>query len=196
MTTSTQTHLPKKAAKQHGYTVLCLLVVHYKLYPIKLAWASVKGYVAKHDVKFNLTEVRLTPEGFQHTMVDMWSKFCRHVVDIENDYFDEDGLVDDMVDEINVEYDGDVMEDEDEDDLLDEDDRYLIDMALNYHNKMKLTRQNQLQLQTLNTTWQTWTPASLRVWTPTSLTWSYLCMPSTPSNYLHIVHLNDIQKIF
>ena len=48
--------------------------------------------------------------------------FCRHLVDIENDYFDKDRLVDDMVDKIIIEYDGDEMEDEDEDDLLDEDD--------------------------------------------------------------------------
>ena len=40
------------------------------------------------------------------------------MVDIENDYFDKDGLVDDMVNEIIIEYDGDEMEDEDEDDLL------------------------------------------------------------------------------
>ena len=94
--------------------------------------------MAKHNLKFNLTEVqRLTPEGFQHTTVDMWRKFCRHMVDIENDYFDKDGLVDDMVDEIIIECDGDEMEDEDEDDLLDEDDRHLIDMAL------QLSQQNE-----------------------------------------------------
>ena len=48
--------------------------------------------MAKHNIKFNLTEVqRLAPESFQHTMVNMWRKSCRHMVDIENDYFDEDG---------------------------------------------------------------------------------------------------------
>ena len=92
-----------------------------------------------HNVKFNLTEVqRLTPEGFQHTTADMWRKFCRHVVDIENDYFDKDGLVDDMV-KIIIEYGGDEMEDEDEDGLLDEDDRHLMTWHFNYHNKVKLT---------------------------------------------------------
>ena len=51
-------------------------------------------------------------------------------MDIENGYFEDDGLVDDMAGEIIIEYDSDEMEDEDEDDLLDEDDRHLIDMAL------------------------------------------------------------------
>ena len=103
--------------------------------------------MAKHNVKFNLTEVqRLTLEGFQHTTVDMWRKFCRYVVDIENDYFDKDRLVDDMVDKIIIEYDGDGMEDEDEDDLLDEDDRHLIDMAL------QLSQQNETNMTESTTT--------------------------------------------
>ena len=66
--------------------MLCLPVAHCELHPIELAWAVIKGYVAKHNVKFNLTEVQLTLEGFQHTTADMWKKFCRHVVDIENDF--------------------------------------------------------------------------------------------------------------
>ena len=102
--------------------------------------------MAKHNVKFNLTEVQLTPEGFQHTTVDMWKKFCRHVVDIENNYFDKDGLVDNMVDEIIIKYYGDEMEDEDEDNLLDEDDRHLIDMAL------QLSQQNETNTTKSNTT--------------------------------------------
>ena len=75
-------------------------------------------------------------------------------MDIENDYFDRDGLVDDMVDKIIIEYDGDEMEDEDEDDLLDEDYRLLIDMVLqlSQQNETNTTNQLQLQLQTLNTT--------------------------------------------
>ena len=80
--------------------------------------------MAKHNVKFNLTEVQLTPEGFQYTTVDMWKKFFRHVVDFENDYFDN------MVDKKIIEYNGDEMKDKDEDDLLDDDDRHLTDMAL------------------------------------------------------------------
>ena len=38
-------------------------------------------------------------------------------MDIENDYFDNDRLVDDMVAEIIIEYKGGEMEDEDENDL-------------------------------------------------------------------------------
>ena len=69
-------------------------------------------------------------ESFTHTIIDMCPKFCRHVVDIENDYFDKDGLVDDSVDEIIIDCNSDEMEEANEDDLLDDDDRHLIYMAL------------------------------------------------------------------
>ena len=53
----TPPYLTDEAAHKHGYTVLCLLVAHCKLNPIELAWASVKGYVAKHNIKYNLQEI-------------------------------------------------------------------------------------------------------------------------------------------
>ena len=53
-----------------------------------------KGYVANHNNTFNLAEIEwLTPDGFTHTMTDMWRNFCRHVVDIENDYFEKTDLL-------------------------------------------------------------------------------------------------------
>ena len=85
-------YLTNEAAQQHGHRVLRLPVAHCELNPIELAWASVKGYVAKHKKKHNLTEIEhLTPKGFEHTTTDMWRQFCRRVVDIENKYFDRDG---------------------------------------------------------------------------------------------------------
>ena len=43
-------YLTNEAAKQHGHTVLHLPVAHCELNLIELAWASVKGYMAKHNV--------------------------------------------------------------------------------------------------------------------------------------------------
>lgn len=114
-----------------GHQVLRLPVAHCELNPIELAWASVKGYVAKHNTRFTMTETKqLTIDGFQHTTTDMWRKFCRHVVDIENDYFEKDGLVEDMVEDFVIDVsDNSASEDESEDeaDWLDDDDRLLID---------------------------------------------------------------------
>ena len=73
--------------------MLRLPVAHCELNPIELAWASVKGYVAKHNKKHNLTEIeQLTPKGFEHITTDMGRQLCRHVVDIENKYFDRERM--------------------------------------------------------------------------------------------------------
>jgi len=60
--------------------VLRLPVAHCELNPIELAWASVKDYVAKHNKDYNLVALNTR-------------RFCRHVVDIENE---KDGLVEDV----------------------------------------------------------------------------------------------------
>ena len=81
--------------------MLRLPVAHCELNPIELAWASVKGYVAKHNKTFTFKEIQqLTPEGIQHTTTEMWRAFCRHMVDIENEYFDKDGILEDAVEEM------------------------------------------------------------------------------------------------
>ena len=126
------TYLTDEAAQQLGHTVLRLPVAHCKLNPIELAWASMKGYVAKHNKNFTLKEIQtLTPDGIQHTTVDMWRNFCRHVVDVENNYIQKDGILEEALEEMIIEF-GDNSSDEEEeeeehDELMDEDDRTLID---------------------------------------------------------------------
>jgi len=55
----------------------------------------VKTYVAEHNKTFETKQ--LTIEGFTHTTPDMWRGFRRHVVDVENKYFEQDGLTEDMI---------------------------------------------------------------------------------------------------
>ena len=126
-------YLTDEAAEHHGHTVLCLPVSHCELNPIELAWASVKVYVAKQNKDFNLKEIeRLTPEGFTHTTTDMWRSFCRHVVDVENKYIEQDGIVEDTVEEMRIEIGEEDNSDDvsDSDELMDDDDRQIIDTAL------------------------------------------------------------------
>ena len=86
-------YLTDDAATQHGHghTVLRLPVAHCELNPIELAWASVKGYVAKHTKNFNLTEIRLTASRqiYTHNSRHV-EEVCRHVVDTENHYIQKD----------------------------------------------------------------------------------------------------------
>ena len=48
------------------------------------------------------------------------------MVDVENDYFEKDGLAEDLLDEFVVEFGGS----DDEEELMDDEDRRLIDIAL------------------------------------------------------------------
>ena len=84
---------------------------------------------------YNLTDAKqLTHDGFKEATADMWRLFCRHVVDIENNYIEKDGILEDAVEEMTIdlgESDDDDDDDSDwEDSLLDDDDRRLIDRSL------------------------------------------------------------------
>ena len=66
-----------------------------------------KGYVAKHNKTHNLPEIeQLISDGLIHTTTDMWRIYCRHVVDIKNDYFEKYGLVEDTLEEFIIEIGG------------------------------------------------------------------------------------------
>ena len=79
-----------------------------------------KGYVAKHNKTYNLPEIeRLTPDGFTY-MSDMWRNYRRHVVDIENAYFEKDKLIEDTIEEFIIEL-GDLEDNSEDDDNNDTD---------------------------------------------------------------------------
>ena len=79
--------------------------------------------------KNRTTKSVLIEEGFEHTTVDMWRGFCRHVVDIENNYFEKDRLIEDRVEEMSIQS-GDNDKYESDDDLINAYDRQIIDDAL------------------------------------------------------------------
>ena len=120
-------YLTDKVIHDHGHTVLRLPVAHCELNPIELAWSQVKRHVARHNKAYNLTEVyRLTYDGFKQVTTDMWRQFCRHALDVENDYFTKDGILEDSVDEMTIDLGESDSDDDDsdwEDNLLDNDDR-------------------------------------------------------------------------
>ena len=61
----------------------------------------------------------------------MWRAFCRHVINIENDYFDKDGLLEDAIEDMVIEVGGSADDDTDDNDsLVDDEDRRIIDQAL------------------------------------------------------------------
>ena len=64
----------------------------------------------------------------------MWRNFCRHVVDVENKYIEQDGIVEDTVEEMRIEIGEEDDSDDDSDELMDDDDRQIIDTALHCAN--------------------------------------------------------------
>lgn len=97
-------YLTDEEAKQQGHQVLRLPIVSSTL--LNLHGLVLKDMWPKKNKKFNLKEAeRLTPEGFKYTTPDMWRNFCNHVVDVENKYIQQDGIVEDMVDEMRIEDD-------------------------------------------------------------------------------------------
>ena len=64
-------------AEKFTHTVVRLPVAYPGLNPIELAWSVIKGYVAKHNKKFTLTEVeRLTREAMGMVTPTMWESFA------------------------------------------------------------------------------------------------------------------------
>ena len=85
-------------AEKFMHNVLRLPVAHPELNPIELAWSVIKMYVAK---TFTLSEVeKLTQEAIDTVTPGLWAKFCAHTEKIEEMYWKEDGLIEDVCEEI------------------------------------------------------------------------------------------------
>ncbi len=144
-------YLTDEIAEEKGHSVLRLPVAHCELNPIELAWASVKGFVARSNQLHTLAEVEeLTPAGFAHTTPANWESFCEHVRELEKEYYERDGLMEDMVEELTITVDDDSEEEDSEDEeqaLVDSDDKHIIDMALREANLEQSTSEFKPEIQ-------------------------------------------------
>ena len=108
------------------------------------------------------------------TAAHMWRNFCRHVVDIENNYWEKVGLMEDMVEELTIDTTEDSDEDSDnEEDLLDSDDRRLID---------RMVRQKQLASPAAGPSTSSWRVCVPRFWC-LPYVWLTRLSPSLLNNY-------------
>ncbi|XP_053378674.1 uncharacterized protein LOC123526970 [Mercenaria mercenaria] len=86
-----KTHQPAKPIfsvdqilTRHGHSVIRLPQYHPDLNPIELIWATLKGYIARRNLSFKMTDVeRLIQEGLQSISRATSANCCRHVTDIE-----------------------------------------------------------------------------------------------------------------
>lgn len=100
-----QSYVTDEMAKQAGIEVLRLPPYHCELNPIELVWADVKGYVARNNTTFKMTDVKkLLEEGLSKIDVTKWKNCVEHVIKEETKLNGLNDAVDKTVDSfiINV----------------------------------------------------------------------------------------------
>ena len=75
--------------KDYGHDCLRLPAYHADLNSIELIWATMKGYIARRNVSFKMTDViQLTHDAIAAVTEDDWVSSCRHVEEVERKYAD------------------------------------------------------------------------------------------------------------
>lgn len=88
---------------EKGHAVLRLPPYHPDLNPIELIWSDMKKWVGSKNVSFKIDDVkRLCEEKFDSITKEDWAARCNHVLKIEKDYIEKEGILDTVVDNIIV----------------------------------------------------------------------------------------------
>ncbi|KAL4083563.1 hypothetical protein QTP88_028879 [Uroleucon formosanum] len=105
--------------KQYNKDVLRLPPYHCELNPIEMAWSAVKNHVKTNNTTYKLPDVRcLLKEGLDKVNDVMWKNFIRHVMGVENKFWDMDFMIDEMLAEkepMVVTYTGETSDESDDD---------------------------------------------------------------------------------
>ena len=84
-------------------SVLRLPAYHADLKSIELIWATMKGYIARRNVSFKMTDViQLTHVAIAAVTEDDWASSCRHVEEVERKYWDADIAVEAEMEKIVI----------------------------------------------------------------------------------------------
>ena len=121
--------------RRHGHLTLRLPPYHADLNAIELIWADVKGYIARKNLSFKFSDVKvLIDEAFNQVSSDKWSNCCSHVKTVEEKYWSTDIAVENEIEKIVIYVDnsesGTVTEDELEtyDEDTEDDEQYRADV--------------------------------------------------------------------
>ena len=103
----TPSFLLDKILQEYGHDCLRLPAYHADLNSIELTWATMKGYIARRNVSFKMTNViQLTHGVIAAVTEDDWASSCRHVEEVERKYWDADIAVE--AEMAKISYSGDL----------------------------------------------------------------------------------------
>ena len=99
----TPSFLLDKILKEDGHDCLRLPAYHTDLKSIELIWATMKGYIARRNVSFKMTDViQLTHDAIAAVTEDDWASSCRNVEEVERKYWDADIAVEAEMEKIVI----------------------------------------------------------------------------------------------
>ena len=90
--------------KEKGHEALRIPPYHCDLNAIELAWAATKRYIKERNVNSELSMKemkKLTSEALSGISKEQWSKYCDHVISVENKYWETDNLVEEAVENLS-----------------------------------------------------------------------------------------------
>ena len=89
--------------KEYGHACIRLPAYHADLNLIKLIRVTMKGYIARRNVSFKMTNVlQLTHDAIAAVTEDDWVSSCRHVEEVERKYWDADIAVEAEMEKIVI----------------------------------------------------------------------------------------------
>ena len=89
--------------KEYEHDCLRLPAYHADLNSIELIWATMKGYIARRNVSFKMTDViQLSHDAIAAVTEDDWVSRCRHMEEVERKYWDADIAVEAEMEKIII----------------------------------------------------------------------------------------------
>ena len=91
-------------AKEKGHIILRLPPYHPDLNPIELVWAQIRKIVSSRNFTNKLNDVlEITKAAFTEISVQNWENYCKHVINVEEEYTRKDIVIDQEMDNFVIE---------------------------------------------------------------------------------------------
>ncbi|XP_035223741.1 uncharacterized protein LOC118196400 [Stegodyphus dumicola] len=96
--------------EKHDFTALRLPPYHCDINAIEFVWGEIKQFVRNCNTTGDMVMNKLliiTKEALESVTMEEWKKYCTHVENVENDYWEKDGLIKDLSESLIISSDED-----------------------------------------------------------------------------------------